>query len=103
MERRGAHPVRRSAAAGPARRLDLSGPPRRRAPPVTPTQGRVYDVVVVGAGTAGLVAALRLAQEGADVLVTAKGVGATHLTGGTVDVLGYGPERVANPAEALYD
>ncbi len=63
--------------------------------------GRVYDAVVVGAGTAGLVAAVRLAQEGADVLLTAKGVGATHLTGGTVDVLGYTPERVANPASAL--
>ncbi|MDQ3751556.1 MAG: glycerol-3-phosphate dehydrogenase subunit GlpB [Actinomycetota bacterium] len=62
---------------------------------------RVYDALVVGAGTAGLLAALRLAQEGADVLVAAKGVGATHLTGGTVDVLGYTPERVANPAAAL--
>lgn len=63
--------------------------------------GPVYDAVVVGAGTAGLAAALRLAQEGAQVLVTAKGVGATHLTGGTVDVLGYMPERVAVPAAAL--
>ncbi len=65
--------------------------------------GRVYDALVVGAGTAGLVAALRLAQEGADVSVTAKGVGATHLTSGTVDVLGYTPERVASPAAALPD
>lgn len=70
---------------------------------MTPTHGRIFDVVVVGAGTAGLVAALRLALEGADVLVTAKGVGATHLTGGTIDVLGYKPERVANPAGALHD
>ena len=64
-------------------------------------QGRIYDALVVGAGTAGLVAALRLAQDGADVLVAAKGVGATHLTGGTVDVLGYAPERIASPAAAL--
>ena len=28
----------------------------------------------------------------------AKGVGATHLSGGTIDVLGYAPERVDRPA-----
>lgn len=65
------------------------------------TPARVYDALVVGAGTAGLVAAVRLARDGADVLVTAKGVGATHLTGGTVDVLGYAPELVDSPAAAL--
>ncbi len=35
------------------------------------------------------------------MLVLAKGVGATHLGAGTVDVLGYAPERVERPAEAL--
>jgi glycerol-3-phosphate dehydrogenase subunit B len=60
-----------------------------------------HDVVVVGIGLAGLSAAVRLAEAGARVLVLAKGVGATHLSGGTVDVLGYGEERVARPAEAL--
>ena len=35
------------------------------------------------------------------MLVLAKGVGATHLGAGTVDVLGYDPERVERPAEAL--
>ena len=38
-----------------------------------------HDVVVVGAGLAGLTAAVRLAEAGARVLVLAKGVGATHL------------------------
>jgi glycerol-3-phosphate dehydrogenase subunit B len=60
-----------------------------------------HDVVVVGAGLAGLTAAVRLAESGARVLVVAKGVGATHLSGGTIDVLGYAPERVERPADAL--
>ena len=53
-----------------------------------------YDVVVLGAGVAGLTAAARLAERGARVCVLAKGVGSTHLAPGTVDVLGYAPERV---------
>jgi glycerol-3-phosphate dehydrogenase subunit B len=60
-----------------------------------------HDVVVIGAGLAGLTAALRLAEGGAHVLVLAKGVGATHLSGGTIDVLGYMPQRVERPGEAL--
>lgn len=60
-----------------------------------------FDVVVVGAGVAGLAAATRIAQSGARVCVLAKGVGSTHLAPGTVDVLGYDPERVSSPAEAL--
>jgi glycerol-3-phosphate dehydrogenase subunit B len=60
-----------------------------------------HDVVVVGAGLAGLTAALRVAEGGARVLVLAKGVGATHLSAGTIDVLGYIPERVDHPREAL--
>jgi len=60
-----------------------------------------HDVVVIGAGLAGLTAAVRLAEGGARVLVLAKGVGATHLSAGTIDVLGYAPERVENPGEAL--
>ena len=35
------------------------------------------------------------------MLVLAKGVGATHLAPGTIDVLGYAPERVERPREAL--
>jgi glycerol-3-phosphate dehydrogenase subunit B len=64
-------------------------------------RGQHYDVVVIGAGTAGLVAATRLAQSGANVCVVAKGVGSTHLAPGTIDVLGYAPERVESPAQAL--
>jgi len=62
-----------------------------------------YDVVVLGVGVAGLTAATRLAEGGARVCVLAKGVGSTHLAPGTVDVLGYAPERVTKPAAALPD
>jgi glycerol-3-phosphate dehydrogenase subunit B len=59
------------------------------------------DVIVAGAGVAGLVAAVRAAQGGAKVLVLAKGAGATHLSPVTLDVLGYAPERVESPLAAL--
>jgi glycerol-3-phosphate dehydrogenase subunit B len=62
-----------------------------------------YDAVVIGAGTAGLVAGTRLAEAGARVCVLAKGIGSTHLAPGTIDVLGYAPERVSEPAAALRD
>lgn len=60
-----------------------------------------HDVVVIGAGTAGLVAGARLAEAGADVCVIAKGVGSTHLAPGTIDVLGHTPELVASPAAGI--
>lgn len=62
-----------------------------------------YDVVVIGAGTAGLTAGARLAEGGARVCVLAKGVGSTHLAPGTIDVLGYASERVSEPGSALRD
>jgi glycerol-3-phosphate dehydrogenase subunit B len=60
-----------------------------------------HDVVVIGAGTAGLVAGTRLAEAGADVCVIAKGIGSTHLAPGTIDVLGYAPEFVDSPLEGI--
>lgn len=56
--------------------------------------------VVVGAGMAGLTAALRLARAGRRVVVLAKGMGSLPLSPATVDILGYGPDRVASPASA---
>ena len=46
----------------------------------------------------GSTAAIRWPRRGARVIVLAKGVGATHLAPGTIDVLGYAPERVERPA-----
>jgi glycerol-3-phosphate dehydrogenase subunit B len=66
------------------------------------------DVIVIGAGLAGLTAAARLGEAGAEVLVLAKGVGSTYLSPTTIDVLGYtgdgdggGPSLVENPLDAL--
>ena len=60
-----------------------------------------YDAVVIGAGLAGLTAALRLAEEGQRVAIVAKGVGATHLAPGTIDVLSFVDGPVESPARAL--
>ncbi|TML43879.1 MAG: glycerol-3-phosphate dehydrogenase subunit GlpB [Actinobacteria bacterium] len=60
-----------------------------------------YDTVVIGAGLAGLTAALRLAEAGQRVAVLAKGVGATHIAPPTIDVLGYAGGPVGSPAQAL--
>jgi glycerol-3-phosphate dehydrogenase subunit B len=61
----------------------------------------IYDTVVIGAGLAGLTAALRLADEGERVLLVAEGVGSMHLAPATIDVLGFDQGRVESPAEAL--
>jgi glycerol-3-phosphate dehydrogenase subunit B len=60
------------------------------------------DVVVVGAGPAGLATATRLAEAGRQVLVLARGNGFTHWGAGAVDVLGrVGGEPVDQPLEAI--
>ncbi len=62
----------------------------------------MYDVIVIGAGLAGLVSATMLAQAGRRVLLLAKGVGCTHVGSGCVDVLGrLQEEDVASPRSAL--
>jgi glycerol-3-phosphate dehydrogenase subunit B len=60
------------------------------------------DVVVVGAGPAGLASATRLAEAGRQVLLLAWGNGFTHWGAGSVDVLGrVGGEPVERPLEAI--
>jgi glycerol-3-phosphate dehydrogenase subunit B len=49
------------------------------------------DVLVIGAGLAGLMAGWRAASTGQRVRVITKGWGATHWHAGCVDVLGYHP------------
>ncbi len=59
------------------------------------------DVVVIGAGLAGLTAAVRVAQAGARVTLLAAGVGGLQLSQGTIDILGYAPDVVERPLEAI--
>src|SRR5512132_3805242 len=60
------------------------------------------DVVVVGAGPAGLATAVRLAEGGRQVRLVARGQGFTHWGAGAVDVLGrVGGERVERPLYAI--
>lgn len=59
------------------------------------------SAIVVGAGLAGLTAAVRLAEEGRRVTLIAAGVGGLHLSPGVIDVAGYAPDRVANPRDGV--
>lgn len=54
-----------------------------------------YDTIVIGAGIAGLTAALGRVVQGERVLVLAKGHGATHWSSGCVDLLGEAAEPLA--------
>ncbi len=58
------------------------------------------DTVVIGAGLSGLVAAIRLARGGRGVTLLTKGLGGLQLSQGTIDVLGYTPDRVETPVAA---
>lgn len=58
-------------------------------------------VVVIGAGLAGLAAALRLAHSDREVVLLNAGIGGLQLSQGTIDVLGYAPECVERPLDAI--
>ncbi len=68
---------------------------------ISAAQARHADVVVIGAGLAGLTAATRLAEAGLRVLVVAKGLGSLRLAPATIDILGYEPGLVGDPRGAL--
>ena len=61
----------------------------------------ITDALVIGAGTAGLTAGIRLAQGGLRVTVMGTGEGCLPVASGTVDVLGYAPDPVESPLAAL--
>lgn len=65
----------------------------------------MHDLLVVGAGLSGLMAAYTAAQAGLKVKIVNKGLGALHWSAGTVDVLGYtletAQQEVTRPLEAV--
>ena len=64
---------------------------------------RNSDVLVIGAGMSGLVAALAAARRGRKVTVLSRGVGALAIGSGCVDVLGYvnGQAVSGHPLDAI--
>ncbi len=58
------------------------------------------DVLVVGAGLAGLTAVWQLATQQKKVQLVSKGWGATHWHSGCIDVLGYYPVDEGQPVES---
>lgn len=63
---------------------------------------RIVDVVVVGSGMAGLVAALAAARQGCSVRLLTSGMGSLAISGGSVDFLGYAEGRfAADPWQSL--
>jgi len=70
-----------------------STPPSSRQPIHT------TDMLVIGAGLAGLTAAWRAATNGKKVKVIAKGWGATHWASGGIDLLGYYPVSSDNSVD----
>lgn len=64
------------------------------------------ELLVIGAGLSGLVAALTAAEAGHKVEIIAKGLGALHWSAGTIDTLGYYPDEaraVIRPIETAKD
>jgi glycerol-3-phosphate dehydrogenase subunit B len=59
------------------------------------------ELLVIGAGLAGLMTAYQAAGRGQKVRVIAKGWGATHWHSGCIDVLGYYPVDAAGPVVEL--
>jgi glycerol-3-phosphate dehydrogenase subunit B len=65
----------------------------------------MVDVLVIGAGLSGLMAAYSARMAGLSVALAAKGLGSLHWAAGTIDVLGYVPgetgDAVKRPLETL--
>ena len=66
----------------------------------------MIDLIVIGAGLAGLIAAYTAAKAGRQVKIVTKGLGATHWHAGSIDVLGYYPDDatpVNRPLDTIQD
>ena len=56
-----------------------------------------YDVVVIGAGLSGLMAAIASAERGKKTVIVSRGIGIITIFTGAIDVLGYYPGDVKDP------
>ncbi|HSQ25818.1 MAG TPA: glycerol-3-phosphate dehydrogenase subunit GlpB, partial [Anaerolineales bacterium] len=79
-----------------AQRLDDPNPSIIVSLPQTFT-GAPLDVLVIGAGLAGLVAGWHACKLGKKTRLISKGFGATHWSAGCIDVLGYLPGQTDQP------
>ena len=61
------------------------------------------NLLVIGAGLSGLMAAYSAAKAGLRVQVAAKGLGSMHWSAGTVDVMGYTSEEMSRPVHQPLD
>ena len=61
----------------------------------------MIDLIVIGAGLTGLIAAYTAAKAGRQVKIVTKGLGATHWHAGSIDVLGYYPNDATRVDRAL--
>lgn len=59
----------------------------------------MVDLIIMGAGLSGMMAAYTAAKAGLSVRVVAKGLGSIHWNAGTIDVLGYLPEAYEGPVK----
>jgi len=62
-----------------------------------------YDVIVIGMGLAGLMAAKTAAEGGKSILLIGKGVGTAHTYTGCIDLLGYYPSGSSVPLETPFE
>ena len=65
-----------------------------------PSVSQPTDVVVIGAGLSGLIAAWQACIGGLKVQVITKGWGATYWSSGCIDILGYKPPNFSQPIKS---
>jgi glycerol-3-phosphate dehydrogenase len=80
-------------------------PPTAVSPPIHVFENQTVDVIIVGAGLAGLITAWRACSAGLTTQVITKGWGATYSSSGCIDIFGYKPldfsNRIDSPGDFL--